>query len=237
MRAAVMTSLVTGVAAAACGGASQPSEGVVDMVAARTSVDQAGKIAAAMSAMNGRDVAVGVEAMMIAHHAVVTPSGNLDARGGLRYPYLSVGVPPPGNSVCTATSCAFTRYGFGMTYLSVSLDGTVTRSGDSLTFDVTYDLNGHLSSEAWTVDGALSVTADLIDGSVHSHGTGSREYAGITWDIVVDYRAITLDTQGCPIGGSLHVVTSYDVSQAAQQVGSPPGFEVQGTASFGPTCP
>ena len=67
-------------------------------------------------------------------------------------------------------------------------------------------------------------------------GVGSREDAGITWNIVVDYHAVTREAEGCPVGGSLRAVTSYDANQQAQLAGSHASFEVQGTAEFGPTC-
>lgn len=234
MRTAIVTALITGVA---CGGAKRPSEGVVDMAAARASVEQVDALAAAMPAMNGHDAAVAIEALIIAHQALVTPSGNLDELRGELYPYLMHNVMfPSTGAVCTAASCTFTGYGFGVTYLVVTLDGTVTRSGDSIALDITHDVVEHTASMSWAVESALSVTADGIDGTAHSHATGSRGYAGLTWDVVVEYRGVVRDAQGCPIGGSLHTVTRYDVLQDDQNAGSYPSFEVEGTAAFGPTC-
>lgn len=233
MRTAVMSSLILGISAAACGGA-----GVVDMDSARASVDQAAAIAAAMSALNGLDAAIGIEAMMIADQTIVTPTGDSSGLGGRLGHYMEYARlgPRTGSAVCTTTSCTFTGYGIYGGHLIVTMNGTATRTGDSIAFAITYDMYEHFSSGAWTLDGALSVTADRVDGSVHAHGTGSGEDAGITWDIVVDYHAITRDAEGCPVGGSLHAVTSYDASQEAQVAGSRASFDVQGTATFGPTC-
>jgi hypothetical protein len=235
VRTALMSSLITGIAAAACGGA---APGVVDMDSARASVDQAAAIAAAMSAMNGPDAAIGIEAMMIADQTIVTPSGDSRGLSGVLYPSMEYarGGPRLGSAVCTATSCTFTGYGVDGGYTNVTMNGTATRTGDSIAFAITYDMHEHFGSGAWSLDGALSVTADRVDGSVHAHGTGSREDAGIIWDNVVDYHAITRDAEGCPVGGSLHAVTSYDASQEAQLAGSRASFELQGTATFGPTC-
>lgn len=231
MRKAVVSSLITGIAAAGCGGA---TPGVVDTDAARASVDQAAAIAAAISATNGRNAAIGIEAMMIADQTIVTPSGGPSGLRGMLFPYMEHAVA--GSAVCTTTSCAFTGYGVVGGYTNVTMNGTATRSSDAIAFAITYDMHEHFRSAAWTLDGALTVTADRVDGSMHGHGAGAREDDGITWDIVVDYHAITRDAEGCPGGGSLHAVTRYDASQEAQLAGSHASFEVQGTATFGPTC-
>ena len=55
----------------------------------------------------------------------------------------------------------------------------------------------------------------------------------MTWDLTVDYNAITLDPQGCPTGGSVHVVSCYDDEPTT---GSPTHFASQGTVEFGPAC-
>ncbi|HEX8107779.1 MAG TPA: hypothetical protein VF516_08610 [Kofleriaceae bacterium] len=207
----------------------------MDKAAARAAVDQVGRIAAAMSAMNSADVAAGVEAMMIAHQTVVAPNDDLGTPFGLLFPYLKFAAPNRGTAVCTAISCSFTGYGFGGGYTVLGITGTVTRSGDSIAFDIRYDLTEHLASVAWTVDGTLSVTQERIEGRVHSHATGSRDATGLRWDMGVDYRAIMLDAQGCPIGGALYAVTSYDIPRD-HAGGGPSSVEVEGTVAFGPAC-
>lgn len=225
-----------------CGGASEPPAVAMDMTAARASIDQVGRIAAAMSSMSGADAIGGATSLMVAHQGLVLSGGNIGSLLGEVYAFPSAGSVPPqspaeGSARCTATSCTFTGYGFTLQpYDSYHIDGTLTRSGDLIAFDVTYHQYQHGNAIAWTLDGSLSTAAGGLDGSMHDRGIGSNYLAGVTWDVAVDYHAITLDAQGCPTGGSLHAVTGYDDSGAAQRADGAPGFERQASVAFGPGC-
>lgn len=245
MRTAILASLVVTVATAACSGASQPSEGVVDMAAARASVDEVEATVAAMSAMNADDAVVAITSLMAAHQLVVTSQGSSDlSLAGRVQPYPTWPLLPPavGLATCTATSCTFTRYGVSFTYNAFFIDGTVTRIGDLLAFNLTYQADQHALVMTWTLEGSISIAAARLDGNAHLHGVGSdwiegsSWFAGVSWDVTVDYQAIPLDPQGCPTGGSLHVFTQYRAPEASPGDVRTPGFDLQGSAAFGPGC-
>jgi hypothetical protein len=219
------------VVVAACGGSDAP-KGTVNTASARTSVDQVGTVNTSMMASNGDGAAAAVQAMTSAGQSIVTPAG---ASGRL------LGMLPPsfpktdihnatGTADCTPTGCTFTSYGDA----SYMINGTINKSGDTVTFDLTYDITGG-QALSWSIDGSVTVTATSIDGEVHSHGETSGSESGgftVTWDTQVQYNAITLDGAGCPTAGSVHATLGYDVS-GAQGGGS---FDTQGTATFGPAC-
>lgn len=229
MNKSVFASLL--VAVAACGGSDAP-KGTVNTANARTSIDQVGTVNSSMMASNGDAAASAVQAMTSAGQAIVTPSGQAGKLlGMLPSTFPKTGLHNlNGTAACTPTGCTFTGYGDA----SFTLDGTIAKSGDTVTFDLTYDITGS-DPLHWTIDGSVTVTASSIDGDVHSHGTTSGSQSGgfsVTWDTQVEYNAVILDGTGCPTGGSVHAAMSYDVS-GAQGGGS---FDTQGTATFGPAC-
>lgn len=223
-----------------CGGASEPpepSETAMDLIAARASIDQVGYIVAAMSAMAGGDAASDVTSLMAAHQDLVTlpaaagsPAGEVTAFSKLLPPMPTAS----GSAVCTAASCAFTTYGYTLGYDVFRIDGTVTHSGDLLVLHVSYEWSFKVQVDrmVWTLDGSISTAAGL-DGSAHFHGAGSGISDGVRWDTTIEYRAIKLDAQGCPTGGSLQATTSYFTPQPPQGQG---GFAFQASTAFGPGC-
>jgi hypothetical protein len=88
----------------------------------------------------------------------------------------------------------------------------------------------------WTLDGSVSTAAAGLDGSAHFQATGSGGFDGVTWDETIKYRAITLDAQGCPTGGSLQATTVYVTSDQVQGGAGPPSFDLQASSMFGPGC-
>jgi hypothetical protein len=160
----------------------------------------------------------------------ISPMGLLPAH----LPKPEIQSAATGTATCNETSCTFTNFGDDTVGNSWTIDGTISRSGDSYTFDLTYVVALEGFSDNWAIDGAVTVTATSIDGSVHSQGDATGTQAGydISWDVTVDYQAIGLDGQGCPTSGSIHAAASYDVSGA----GGGGGYDIEGTVTFGPAC-
>jgi len=235
-KAAVVGLFMFGVAATACG-SDDPAQGTVTTANAALVVSQLGGISASMSAMNGPQAFTSFRELMYAGQSFVVPrDGSPPSRGFFA---TTVPIMADGAAVCTVASCAFTGYGsFTLAIFTTErLDGTITRSGDTTTFDLTYSLASKLGNLAWTIGGSVATTATSIDGNLHGHGelgpNGSFSSGALTWDLTVDYNAITLDPQGCPTGGSVHVISRYDDEPTT---GSPTHFEVQGTVKFGAAC-
>lgn len=239
MNKILIASLV--VCAAACG-EDEAAKGTVNTTSAKTSVEQVGKVNSSMSMSNGANAASAVQAMTQAGQAIVTPMGQAGRQLGLlpeRFPRPDLSQAVTGTAECTPTSCTFNNFGDDSAGSAWKINGTISKSGDTTTFDLTYDVVSAGTSLTWTIDGKVTITATSIDGDVQSHGVtdvqgGSGAGAiNITWDTSVDYQAIQLDAQGCATGGSVHAVVSYDVKAGNQSGGA---FNVQGTATFGPAC-
>ena len=237
MNKILIASLV--VTAAACGG-DDAAKGTVNTTSAKASVEQVGKVNSSMASSNGANAASAVQAMTQAGQSMVTPMGQAGRQLGLlpeTFPRPDLSQAVSGTAECTPDSCTFTNYGDDGA--GWKINGTITKSGDTTTFDVKYDVVSAGTSLKWDIDGKLTITATSIDGDVHSHGVtdvqgGSGAGAiNVTWDTAVDYQSIVLDAQGCATGGSVHAVVSYDVNAGGQSGGA---FDVQGTASFGPAC-
>ena len=222
------------VLAAGCGGGGGgdgPTEGVVSMEHGRASVDQLGAISAAMSAMKSEDAFHALLGWGAANVPLVTPSDQ--APGRFMFPKIGLFViPNSGTATCTGTSCTFDDYGLRGGYDVFTFTGAITGAGDSYTFDLAASFTAHFDSMDWELDGAVAITAAGVDGAVRHHGTGDLgplgEQVRVTWDVALDYEAITLDAGGCPTGGTLHVVTAYEDNDRS--------FHVEGSLAFGPGC-
>ncbi|MBA3460070.1 MAG: hypothetical protein H0T46_08930, partial [Deltaproteobacteria bacterium] len=213
MNKILIASLV--VCAAACG-EDEAAKGTVNTTSAKASVEQVGKVDSSMSMSNGASAASAVQSMTQAGQSMVTPMGQAGRQLGLlpeTFPRPDLSQAVTGTAECTPTSCTFTNYGDDGA--GWKINGTITKSGDTTTFDVKYDVVSAGTSLKWDIDGKLTITATSIDGDVHSHGVtdvqgGSGAGAiNITWDTLVDYQAIQLDSAGCAVGGSVHAVVSY----------------------------
>ncbi len=207
--------------------------GTVSGTSARTSITSIHDVSTAMASGSASSAAGAVMALTAAGESVVTPSSS-SPRIALptAWPKGTTRESLTGSATCTPDSCTFDNYGDSDSYGSYLLNGTITDSGDTLTFDLTLDVTTTEGSLHWTLDGSLTVTPALIDGSVHSHGSatgsaGSNAY-DVTWDVDVDFRSIGLDSSGCPVSGSLSAAVSFQDASAT--------YSAQGTASFGPAC-
>lgn len=227
----LMASLAIAATAAACGG-SDKDPGTVNAQSARTSIDQVGAVNASLAASNGNQAASAVAAMTAAGQSIVTPSApaGLIGLAPERLPRPLVFSAQTGTANCTPTGCTFTNFGDDTPGNSWTIDGTISKSGDRITFDLTYDVTSGGTTVDWSIDGSVTVTATSIDGTVNSSGTTNAGAGGnVSWDVSVDYNNVQLDGTGCPIGGSVTASTSYTV--AGQNA-----YDVEGTVTFGPAC-
>ena len=243
MNKIVIASLVA-VAAAACG-EDEPDKGTVNTASAKTSVENIGKVNAAMASSNGANAAAAVQAMTAAGQSIVTPATGGAGRVGIlpeSFPRPDIARAVSGTAECTPTGCTFTNYGDDASSTSWKINGSISKSGDTTKFNIDYDVTSGGTSLKWHIDGDVTITATSIDGEVNSHGVtnvmtggtgGAPGSVNVTWDTAVDYQSIVLDAQGCATGGSVHAVVSYDIDAGGQGGGA---FNVQGTATFGPAC-
>jgi hypothetical protein len=237
MNKILIASLV--VTAAACGG-DDHDKGTVNTASAKTSVEQVGKVNSAMAAGNGANAAAAVQAMTSASQSLVTPMGQPGRQLGLlpdTFPRGDLSQAVTGTAECTPSGCTFNSYGDDAA--GWKINGSISKSGDTTTFDLTYDVSSAGTSLAWMIDGKLTITATSIDGEVHNNGRTKFEGGSgtqgidVTWDTSVDYQAIVLDAQGCATGGTVSAVVSYSVKTGGQSGGA---FDVAGAATFGPAC-
>ena len=218
-------------AVAACGG-SDKSPGTVNTQSARTSIDQVGAVNVAMTNSNGGQAAAAVSAMTAAGQSIVTPAapGALIGLAPADLPRPLFQSAATGTADCTPAGCTFTNFGDDAPGNAWTIDGTISKAGDRITFDLTYDIASGGTNVDWAIDGAVTVTATSIDGSVHSRGATSGGPGGnVTWDVDVTYADLVLDGSGCPTGGSVTASTSYTVNGMA-------AFDVEGTVTYGPAC-
>jgi len=216
---------------AACGG-SDKAPGTVNAQSARVSINQVGNVNSAMQNSNGGMAASAVAAMTSAGQTIVTPSAPAGLVGLApdHLPRPLVLSAQTGTANCTPTSCTFDNFGDDTPGSSWTIDGTISKSGDTISFDLTYDIESQGTTINWSIDGSVAVTPTSIDGTVNSNGTATGGPAGgVSWDVSVHYNAVQLDGSGCPIGGSVTASTSYEA--AGRGI-----YDVEGTVTFGPAC-
>jgi hypothetical protein len=141
-----------------------------------------------------------------------------------------------GTATCTPTSCTYDHFGDSSSYGTYEINGTISKSGDTLSFDLTLDVTSSELSFHWALDGSLTITDALLDGAIHSHGTATDISSSggfdLTWDVDVAFRSIGLDVSGCAVSGSLSASVSFDET-------APQGhyaYAAEGTVDFGPAC-
>jgi hypothetical protein len=220
---------------AACGGGGGAEKGMVNTASATQSVEQVIAVGDALASSSGDQAASAVQSMTSAGQSIVTPQqqGRELPMGLLpsSFPKNLGGNATTGTADCTPSGCTFDNYGDDAA--GWSIDGTITKSGDTTSFDLEYHVTSGGMPLDWTIDGSVTITATLIDGNVHSHGVttlqgGSGVPGGdLEWDTKVDYESIVI-TDGCATGGSIHAVVDYKYAGQHQAT--------EGTASFGPNC-
>lgn len=226
----IMASLAIAATAAACGG-SDKDPGTVNPQSARTSIDQVGHVDAALAASDGAQAASAVAAMTAAGQGIVTPAApqGLIGLAPDHLPRPLVFSAQTGTANCTPTGCTFTNFGDDTPGNTWKIDGTISKSGDTITFDLTYDVTSGGTMVDWSIDGSVTVTPTSIDGTVNSSGTTNGGGQNVSWDVSVHYDGVQLDGSGCPIGGSVTASTSYTV-------GGVNAYDVEGSVTFGPAC-
>jgi len=225
----------------ACGGGDGPpvQQGTVNTAGAQSSVESVHEILVAMEAADGQSAANAVMALTAAGQIVVSPVAPS--------PRALVGMVPrdwsaksasprlTGSAACTESGCTFVDLGDDTEFGSYRINGSIQRTGDLLTFDLTYDLTLDSLVFHWDMDGRITVTPTLIDGEIHSNGnaevTSEGESYAVSWGFDVIYDRIVLDDGGCPIGGSLSATVAYELSGATAG-----GYHAGGSLRFGPTC-
>jgi hypothetical protein len=227
------------VVVAACGGGEPVHEGSVNFTGAKTSVESVSDVFAALDSSSGENAADAVLALTAAGQILVTP-------GAGHVPPMPASLIPrewahkrttssfTGSAECDASGCTFNNYGDSYDGTTFVINGSVRRAGDTLTFDLTYDITSTGFDFHWRMDGNVTVNASLIDGEVHSDGDAHVTQDGRTynvgWDFDIDYDHIGL-VDGCPVSGSLTATVGYSVSGA--QSGS---YRARGSIAFGPSC-
>lgn len=135
-----------------------------------------------------------------------------------------------GSASCTRGSCTFSSYGDDYNGVSFRLNGTISASGDRLTFDLTLDLTSPEGSLRWEMAADVTITATRLDGWMRSHGTANdADGTTASWDFDLDYNGVTLDGGGCPIGGSVAISYTFTSTDSGPDSGVV-------TFTYGPTC-
>lgn len=130
---------------------------------------------------------------------------------------------------CVTLDMAMTSATINCTFEGHSVTGSVAKSGDTVTADVT---------DAFTVDGDtgsanvkanVTLTSTSLDGSimVAASATGSQGDTSVNASVTFD--AITLDSMFCPTAGSL-------VLSGKAKVRGSESPELTITIGFGPSC-
>jgi hypothetical protein len=230
------------VVTAACGGDDPVHEGTINASGARSSVESVHDVFAAMDAANGEGAASAVIALTAAGQIVVTPGAAAPAHVPelaylpAQWPRSKTSASFTGSAECTATGCTFVDFGDDSEYGSYRINGSIQRRGDTLAFDLTYDITTSGLDFHWELDGNVRVNATLIDGEVESRGEANVSSEGrsyrIGWEFDIDYDMIGLDGGGCPVSGSLSATVGYSVSGD----GGSGSYRAAGSVRFGPTC-
>lgn len=218
----------------ACGGGEPTHKGTINSAGARTSVESVHDVFAALDSSNGELAADSVLALTAAGQVVVTPGAAREVVGQmpLVWPRSKLSRNFTGSAACTPTGCVFDNYGDDGEYGSYRINGSISKTGDALAFDLDYDVLYEGLEFHWHMDGHVRVNATLIDGEVHSDGDAKFTSEGKTyevgWDFDIDYDAIGLDPSGCPVSGSLSATVAY--SSQGQS------YRAAGSIGFGPAC-
>ena len=224
----------------ACGGGGDYREVPLDPDSAALSVESMNEVFAAMSSSDSAGAADAVLALTAAGQILVSPNGAREVpaqaylplewrRSKTRVPYVT------GTAECNASGCVFVDYGDDSEYGSFRINGRISRTGDTLVFDLTYDVLSEGFDFTWRMYGDLMVTPTLVDGEVHSDGDAKFVAEGktynIDWDIDIGYNNIGL-VDGCAVSGSLDARVAMSASGASGS-GS---YRAAGSISFGPAC-
>src|SRR5687767_10662769 len=226
----------------ACGGGDDYRDVPLNPQGAAQSVESMNSVFAAMASSNGDGAANAVLALTAAGQVLVAPGSAREM------PQLPARLTQPivwersktttsftGSAECNATGCVFRDYGDDSEYGSFRINGSIARTGDTLVFDLTYDILSEGFDFTWRTYGDLTVTSSLVDGEVHSDGdarlVAEGESYSIDWDIDIGYNQIGI-VDGCAVSGSLDARVAMSASGSSGS-GS---YRGAGSISFGPAC-
>jgi len=196
----------------------------VSACAAVDAVVQLGKLATAMDAMDGTS-GFGATQTLFDDATVMFHAGSR----------CSADFTPsvPTSASCTPAMCTF-AFSYAM-YPSIgSFDGTVIRDGHDVTLALDA-YNGHSPAlgAQWTIDGSLTLTGTTVSGTFHARAVVNGNFpAPGTYETTVDFNSVSVDTDGCPVGGSLQAVDIAKVTEGDLA----DSHDIAGSIAFGPAC-
>ncbi len=201
-------------------GTDEHTPAAVGGCAALDAVEELGKLARAMTAMDGPSGFAAAETL-------VQDAKDMFGSG------CSANTISPDSATCTPELCTF-QFDRAVYPSITSFGGTVTRDGDAVTLALAA-YNGHSPTlgAKWTIDGTLRLTDATVDGQVRARAvvTGNFPAPG-THETTLDFRSIAVDEAGCPTEGSMYAV---DIANVTGDYGGP-NHDIAGTARFGPAC-
>lgn len=131
---------------------------------------------------------------------------------------------------CSPAACMFSGSCSGPDGTQ-ELNGAVIRNGDTLEIDVVNSQAGHRANSSIELDGSLQLTSVGLAGTVRVSGNAHAR-AGADFDVTLEYRAVALDSQGCPTGGSMVATSHYAPNDAAPVSGYASAFDASTTVHF-----
>jgi hypothetical protein len=137
---------------------------------------------------------------------------------------------------CTAVDCSFSYNWSQSLYTSYGFGGSVTRSGDTLDFEINSGRGfRRITGSSSTVTGSVTLTADTFAGSVEAHATAfdNNMTPGpmANADYKVTFRNLVLDGNGCAVSGSMSAELHYTASGAWDAA-----LDIEASADIIPAC-
>lgn len=198
---------------------------VVDPAAAAGAVSHTATLLRAVGAGDGGATAGATYALIGAGSTVVSSTSPLAATATTG-PLALVG-----ECTCDPAGCVFVACGNdGGSYL---LDGQITIDGDAHAIDLDVTVAAEGGPFDWELDGQLIASATAVVGELTGVGVGiavdeSGEHA-LGRAFGLDYAAIVLDEDGCPIDGTLSATARHERDGQLRFAGA-------GAVGFGPAC-
>lgn len=219
----------------ACGGSDSSTPVTANTQSATATVSSTGNLRMAITGMQGNGAAAALNATGSAAQTIVQPQAATQRITETLANVIAMATKPelanaaPGDCICDANGCTFDQCGMGTGFVT---NGSITKSGDTYTFDVDMVVSSAGIEYTWAYAGMLTITETLIDGTLGADGSGTLSSAGINytfnWDVT--YNDVTLDTSGCAIGGTMDASAAYSISN------SPGGYNGSVSVAFGPAC-
>lgn len=196
--------------------------GTANMQAMKEGVKTAADLQTALSAGSGEAVAGGALSLSSLGMSAATKSGGGGGFGltvAQALSTINAETGTTGTKECTASGCTFKDYGSGGFTLTGSL--TVSDAGAGAK-SVVWNITGSGDSDAlgggssafgddfkftWNWKGDLTVSPTSLMGAAGGSGKGSGSAQGQSFSFeygsFVKFNGVTMDTSGCPTGGSM----------------------------------